>query len=217
MIALDLLGGPFDSVLDVGGNLGDFAEAARDAWPDAWVTSFEPLPEIAEAQTLRARGRWQVEEIAISDVRGTATLYHCLNQHAASSLQPLGPARAGYFQLQDRLQAIEVRTTVLDDYLYEDASTPSAVTGSLLIKVDVEGHERQVLMGAEQTLARADTVMIEMQNDAGVFEGAAPPALLDGILARAGLRFAGLADCFLAPTGRVLQFDAIYRRYIESH
>lgn len=206
MIALDLLGGPFDSVLDVGGNVGEFAELARRSWPDAWLTSFEPLPELAEAQQVRARGRWQVEEVAISDYRGTATIYYCSNQHSASSLQRLGPVRREQFGLVDHTVPIDVRTAPLDDYL------DHAVQGSLLLKIDVEGHELQVLAGATRVLQASETVVIEMQNDPGIFLGAAPPSDLEWFLRAQGLCFAGLADCFTGPGGRVLQFDAIYRR-----
>lgn len=206
MIAPGLLGGPFDSILDVGGNVGDFAEWARLAWPDAWLTSFEPLPELAEVQFIRAAGRWAVEEVAVSDRRGTAVLQHCVNQHSASSLQPLGGVRREVFGIQDRLQPIEVQTAPLDDFLAD------AVEGSLLVKIDVEGHERQVLAGAARTLRRADAVLIEVQNDPGIFVGAASPGEIDRLLREAGLAFAGVASCFASPAGRVLQFDAVYLR-----
>lgn len=205
-----ILGGPFDSVLDVGGNLGEFAEAARQAWPDAWITSFEPQPEIAEAQQVRAAGRWQVEEVAISDRAGRASLQLCLNQPPASSLQQLGPTRRQEFGLHDRLQPVEVRTAPLDDFL-------EFTEGTLLVKIDVEGHEAQVLAGATRTLRAAETVLVEMQNDPGIFLGAAAPAVLDTLLRAAGLSFAGLAGAFLAPSGRVLQFDAVYRRDVASN
>jgi FkbM family methyltransferase len=205
VIDLDLLGGPFDSVLDVGGNVGEFAEQARTFWPDAWITSFEPLPELVEAQRVRARGRWQVEEIAISDRHGTATLNACINQPSASSMQPLGPVRRDEFGIKDQRIAIEVRTAPLDDYL-------EYVNGSLLVKVDVEGYEGHVLNGGRRVLRAAEAVLVEMQQDPSIFLGSAPPWNLDGLLRECGLSFAGLAGAFLSPGGRVLQFDAIYRR-----
>jgi FkbM family methyltransferase len=95
VIELDeLLGGPFDSVLDVGGNVGEFAEAARTLWPAARITSFEPLADVYRTNCLRANGRWTVEPYAISDRRGVAVLNRCENQHSASSLQPVGGVRA---------------------------------------------------------------------------------------------------------------------------
>lgn len=210
MLALDLIGGPFDSILDVGGNSGDFAETARLTWPNAWLTSFEPLPDLCELQQLRAGNRWQVEEVAISDRRGMAVLNYCANQSAASSLLPFGPVRREHFGIEDRLQPLQVRTALLDDYLDE------AVQGALLVKIDVEGHERQVLLGGGRVLEAAETVVIEVQNDPGCFLGAGRPYALDSLLRKRGLYFAGLADCFLSPSGRALQFDAIYQRYPAS-
>lgn len=198
-------GRPFDSVLDVGGNLGTFAEAARLAWPAAKVTSFEPIPALAEMQRLRAAGRWWVEEIAISDRAGERELYWCQNQHEASTLQEPGSARLLRFGIRDRFQTITVRTHPLDYYA-------SGAVGRLLLKIDVEGHELQVIAGAGQMLSLVDTCVIEVQNDPAIFLGSASPQRISRELGRHGLVFSGLAGTCLAPDGDVLQYDAIYRR-----
>ena len=126
---------PYDSVFDVGGNVGDFAELARQTWPAARVTSFEPLPEIADVQRDRSNGRWWVEPVAISGGRGTVTMHRCDNQHTASTLQEPGTARAEHFGIRDKFTSVQVATAPLDDYLRH-------ADGRLLVKIDVEGHER---------------------------------------------------------------------------
>lgn len=196
---------PFDSVFDVGGNVGDFAELARATWPDARVTSFEPLPEIADVQRERAGGRWWVEPVAISDRRGTVTMRRCDNQHTASTLQEPGTARGEHFGIRDKFTIVQVSTAPLDDYLRH-------ADGRLLVKVDVEGHEREVIAGGKGVLSYAEAVIIEVQNDPAIFLGSPPPSWVDARLRLHGLRFAGLADAFLSPGGEVLQYDAIYRR-----
>lgn len=203
MIPLGELG-EFDSVFDVGSNLGDFSEQARQVWPDAAVTSFEPLPFLAAAQRDRAKGRWWVEPVAISEHQGEAVIHFCENQHSASTLQQPGTARAG-LGIRDRFSDITVKTAPLDDYLrYAD--------GRLLVKVDVEGHERGVLAGGLGVFNFAHTVVIEVQNDPTIFLDSPSPLWVDTMLRTAfGLRFVGLADAFQVG-GRVLQYDAIYRR-----
>lgn len=205
MIALDYLDGPYDSVLDVGGNLGDFAAAARQAWPDARVTSFEPIAEVAAAQTRRAAGRWWVECVALSDRAGEAMLNVSATQHSASSLQPLGGVRRREFGIADRLVPERVLTRLLNDYRHR-------VAGRLLVKVDVEGHELAVLQGGAKVLALAETVVVELQQDPDIFLGSPRPAAVDAFLRAHGLAFAGVADAFAAPGGRLLQFDGVWQR-----
>lgn len=201
------LGAPFDLVLDIGGNVGDFAELAHRNWPGALVVSFEPLPFLATANEQRAAGRWQVVPVGISSHTHGATISFCENQHSASSLQAYGPARRQQFGIVDRLQPVEVDLHALDDFLhlYEGRER-------VLIKIDVEGHERQVIEGAPLALTLASTVICEVQNDPHIFKGSAAPGLLDHMLRRSGLEFAGLAGCFCSPSGQVLQFDGIWRR-----
>jgi FkbM family methyltransferase len=205
--AFDSLG-PFDTVLDVGGNVGAFAQAAVEAWPDAQVSSFEPIAEIAALNLERAAGRWQVFTVALSNMpaaaAGVRLLNVCENQPSASTLQPPGSARRK-LGIVDRFKQRSVPLASLDDFL-------ELARGRVLVKVDVEGHEGHVLAGASRMLRVADTVLVEVQNDPGVFIGAPAPCEVDEALRRCGLRFWGVADVFCAPGGRVLQFDGVWRR-----
>lgn len=196
--------GPFDSVLDVGGNVGDFAAQACQLWPQARIVSFEPLPEAAERNRLRADGRWLVEEVALSNERGFATLNVCLNQDSASSLQPSGPVR-GSLGIADRHAPLEVETALLDDYLIE-------FEGRCLLKVDVEGHEAKVLAGGLKVLGLVAAAVVEVQNDPGIFLGSPAPGQVDWQLRQRGLFFAGLVGVFCDHFGRVLQFDGLWLR-----
>lgn len=205
--ALERLG-PFDSVLDVGGNVGDFAELARTLWPQATVTSFEPLPALAEANRKRAAGRWYVEPYAISREHGAATLRACLNQPSASTLQEPGTVRAERFGIADRWQELEVPTRPLDHYR-------ELVNGRTLIKVDVEGHEGRVLEGAVavlELLVLRSAMIVECQQSRDVFEGAPEPFAVDSWLRSHGLHFAGVLGALTDPQGELVQFDGLWLR-----
>lgn len=210
MIPEQLQGAPFELVLDVGGNIGEFAEAACRAWPDAKVVSFEPIPGAAAASRERSRGRWTVHEVGISEHADTMTLWFCMNQHTASTMQAPGTARKLHFGIDDKHEAVQVEVKPLDYYLSELEGRER-----VLVKVDVEGHERQVLRGARRVLAKATTVIVEVQQDPSIFLGSPSPHDVDAELRRQGLEFAGLADMFHAPGGKVLQFDGIWSRAWE--
>lgn len=196
--------GPFGCVLDVGGNVGDFAEQARELWPDASVTSFEPIAELADLNRERARGRWWVEQVAVSAEHGSAMLHVCRNQHSASTMQEPGSVRRERFRIADRFEDRIVRTVPLDDYLRH-------VRGRLLVKVDVEGHEAMVLAGAGAVLDLAAVVIVEC-NQADVFQGAPTPAELDWIMRGAALTFAGVLGSLADPSGELVQFDGVWMR-----
>lgn len=206
----DLMGEHFDSVLDVGGNVGDFAEQARTQWRDALITSFEPVPRLAEANRQRAGGRWIVEMIAASDVEGQSIIHYCENQHSASTMQEPGSARGLHFGIRDRFTDVVVTTKPLDNYL-------DRMRGRCLIKIDVEGHEMEVLHGAQDALHAASAVVIEVQNDPTIFLGAPNAYEIDVVMSSYGLRFAGVADSFAAPGGKLLQFDGVWRRDSPRH
>lgn len=197
--------GPFDTVLDVGGNVGEFAELARQAWPDARVTSFEPVPPCARENRRRAAGRWWVEECALSADAGRATIRVCLNQPSASTMQEPGTTRLERFGIRDEFEELEVPVRTLDEFA-------DVAGGRCLVKIDVEGHELAVLDGGEELLRHVECVVVEVNQDPHVFEGAPPPAVVDDALRRHGLFFSGVFAVQLDPAGEVVQFDGVWRR-----
>jgi FkbM family methyltransferase len=203
-VRLDELG-PFESVLDVGGNVGGFAEEVRGLWPAARVTSFEPVPQLARANRERARGRWFVHEVAVSDEAGRATISVCTNQHTASTMQPPGSSRRIRFGIRDTFESVEVATRPLDDYL-------GALVGRCLLKIDVEGHELHVLAGASHALDQVAAVVCEVNEDPDVFLDSPPASVVDDELRRHGLFFAGVRGALLDGRGEVVQFDGVWRR-----
>lgn len=198
--------GPFDEVLDVGGNVGEFAELCRQTWPAARVTSFEPLPEAVKANRRRANGRWWVEEVAVSAAAGVATLHFCTNQHSVSTLQEPGALRAERFGIRDRFVDMRVRTDTLDHLVHWP------LAGRTLLKVDVEGHELAVFAGADRVLSEVAMVVCEVNQSPKIFVGAPAPSTVDELLRRHGLFFAGVIGVQHDPQGCVVQFDGVWLR-----
>lgn len=197
--------GPFDSVLDVGGNVGDFAEGCRQAWPACTITSFEPLPELAAINKKRAGGRWWVENAAIADREGPVTFRYCTNQHSASTIMQPGGLRRREFGIVDHFDEFETFALPLDNYLH-------LVEGRTLLKVDVEGAEGLVLAGAEAVLREVDVVQLEVNQAPDIFVGSPPPQWVDDELRRHGLFLAGVLAVQTTPAGEVVQFDGVWSR-----
>jgi len=136
-----------DVVCDIGANKGSFLYwLARWAAPGR-VIAFEPQPDLADGLTRLcatfAMKNVVVERRAVYSSSSTKTLFVPDGHQPGASL--LKPAETS--------TAIEVQTICLDDYL-SDSDNVSA------IKIDVEGAELDVLLGATKMLRRCMPVIV---------------------------------------------------------
>lgn len=144
-------------VLDIGANTGFYSLLTTAAHPQVEVIAFEPDPRVVARLTrnVAANDRQDVIEIkplALSNAAGEAALYIPLQAHGlvetSSSLQH------DFKTSHSGVERVAISTL--------DAEVPDTVDVEL-IKIDVEGHELEVLEGALQTLARCrPLIMIEL-------------------------------------------------------
>lgn len=137
-------------IMDVGANVGQFANAAKLFFPNARVVSFEPDPETYADLKVNTRGLRDVDlhNIGLGDREGTLTFYrHELSVMSSFCAQAEGIAR--------HRGSTELPVRPLDAVMDSD-DRPD------LLKIDVEGFERQVLQGAWETVTRSRYVLIEV-------------------------------------------------------
>ncbi len=181
--------------LDVGANTGLYSLIATAADHRADAIALEPVPAIAAL--LRSNlalneggARVTVDEVAIGDAQGVATLHLPVPQpdgtiETSASLEPDFKEDIG--------EVLEVRTCTLDD-AWRDHGRP-AVT---MIKIDVEGSEARVLSGAREVIATHQPVIsVEVLDRVD-------PTLLEEI--RAGI---GYVDISLSPREAVVGWPAV--------
>lgn len=156
LLFVDELVDPHRHAVDVGAWWGPWTYWLQKR--AASVTAFEPNPEAA-AFLGRVSPNATVHNIALSNTPGAAQLHvsPVRGMDALASLQPkdthLGdpPGTAA-------VTTVEVETRPLDSYELQDIG---------FIKIDVEGHEFEVVEGAVETLRRSKpTVLIEIEQDA---------------------------------------------------
>jgi FkbM family methyltransferase len=146
VIERDLLSLSDPIVIDGGANCGAFALWALSVNAKARVISFEPGEAFANLAINRDRyvenhgDHWQVEKCALSSKVGACNFVH----DAHSSM--------GHIEEGD------------------DAPVPARTIDDLglspeVLKIDVEGHELEVLKGSEKTLGTARVVVLEYHSE----------------------------------------------------
>ena len=149
VVSSDLLGST-PLIVDVGANVGQFSNAAKLFFPEARVVSFEPDPETYADLQVNTHGLRDVElhNIGLGDRDGVITFY----RHELSVMSSFSDHAADTANHRGSKQLPVCR---LDAVLKSD-DRPD------LLKIDVEGFERQVLQGAWETVSRSRYVLIEV-------------------------------------------------------
>lgn len=130
---------PPGAFLDVGANVGPYSLLAR-ACSTRSVVAFEPTPDVADVarRTGERNGLdYPVEETALGDAEGSATLYLSSTTDSSNSLNPEFRPQSGSRQ---------VAVTTLDAWVARSDVRPA------IIKVDTETTEPAVLRGAARTV-----------------------------------------------------------------
>jgi FkbM family methyltransferase len=143
------------NILDVGANIGQWALQVRDGGFKEDITSFEPTSafEILKKNTFRD-SNWKCVNVAVSNQTGESRIYLASNGNLSSSiLQPDEILLQG-FGIEFN-ESINVPTTTLDEYLY------NSQIGEFYLKIDVQGAEKLVLEGAENSLSKCMAVEFE--------------------------------------------------------
>jgi len=193
-------------VVDIGANEGNFATAVLNVAPTARVFAVEPGPDTVARLQARFNGDARVTIVpkALAERSGTATLHITGNDHNVSLHRPRENMRELYEDEGWRLVGLmDVATTTLDD-LVGDADVA-------LIKLDVQGAERDVIRGGERTLARTWAVLMEV-TFVSHYEGDATFQVLNQEMLERGFELYAMSSPSGTRGGRITWADACYVR-----
>lgn len=189
------------TLIDVGGNKGQFCLAAQAAVPGVHVIAFEPLAEEAERYQRACRPS-VLHRVAISDVPGFAD-FHVTDRADSSSLLPAAKAQAEIFDVHPAsTRRVVVRR--LDDFV-EVRNLPRPV----LMKIDVQGAELGVLRGCRD-LEAVDYLYVEL-SDVEFYQGQAMRDEVTAYLAGRGFEMIGVYNRTVRG-GETLQADYLFTR-----
>jgi len=144
-----------DVVFDIGANTGVYSLIAKTIKPKLAVHAFEPISSIYQKLKNNIdinQYTIQSHELAASDKTGTAIIYGLDTEHQYA---------ASITNTNNFTKGTEIRTITLDEFVQKNS-----ITKVDLIKIDVEGHEPEVLSGFSKGLFTfRPTMLIEVLSE----------------------------------------------------
>jgi len=136
------------AILDIGAHHGYTIDKLLDYAPAAKIHAFEPTPPSAAIlrQRMSNRPNVQVHEMALGDKTGMTRFHLNVGEQTNSLLDNF--TQTAYGQVQEHVAEIPVQAMTLDDWA--DKFEPR---GMLLIKADIQGAERLLVIGGKKTFA----------------------------------------------------------------
>ena len=137
---------PDSSYVDIGANQGQILQWAVEIAPHGTHFAFEPIPRFA-AGIIRRFPHVVVHQYALSDKEGRSSFQLVEDAPAFSGLRP-----RIYDRPDRKVSTLEVETRRLDQVLPHESVS--------FIKIDVEGGEYHVLLGARELLVRCRPLIV---------------------------------------------------------
>jgi FkbM family methyltransferase len=164
-----------DCCIDVGAHQGAVLREMLRCAPRGRHIAYEPIPQLY-ARLVQEFPGVDVRCAALSNTAGSSPFKYVRSNPGYSGL------RERHYPGEEDIETIEVRLDRLDDVLPEGFAPA-------LIKIDVEGAEREVIEGALRTIAtHKPLVLFEHGRGGAEHYGTRPEHIFDLLCLEAGLR-----------------------------
>jgi len=148
-----------DLVIDVGGNIGQFASALRYIGYRGEILSFEPIPDVFGALSDQMRGdqRWRGMQIAIGDHVGEDTLNVMAHPEYSSFRSRVTANKNPSDTVVEKLRVpVHTLESVIEEMRLESRLSVT------LVKSNTQGHELSVLQGLGKYLHSVKLIQCEL-------------------------------------------------------
>ncbi len=198
---------PVEVIADGGAYMGTFSQAMAGAFPLAAIHAFEPTPASHEllATNTAVLSRVHRHRLALGGQKGIATFY--------SNAPPLTnslrrSSDIGHLYFSDLVAGeteVQVEVVTLEDFARE-----RGITSFDVVKLDLQGNERDALLGMGDLLGHTQAALIEVQF-VPLYEGAPLFSDIEALLREKGLVLYQLYELVRSPNdGRLLYGDALF-------
>ena len=196
-------------VLDVGANSGQFANILRENEFKKKIISFEPT-KTAYQKIIKSSQHddfWIIHpRTAIGDKSGKTTINVAGNDGQSSSILKMGlthieSAPNSSYIGQEEVDLITI-DSIFDEYVKKN--------DNVMLKIDVQGYEDQVLMGAKNNIDKIKLIKLELSL-VNLYEGDKLFNYYFSKLEALGFKIWDLEPGHRNPyNGKLLQFDGIF-------
>ncbi len=152
---------------DVGANDGTYTKLLCERFPDADVYAFEPNKVVCEALRSNAPRQARCFNLGLGATRGNATIYSYHSDQPRKNSEYGSVYQEVFSQLSipDEVVGQSFEMDTLDDFCSENH-----ISRIDFLKIDTEGHEHAVLLGAAKMLAGNQIGIIQFEfNSMNVF------------------------------------------------
>lgn len=195
-------------IIDVGANEGQFGERILQMMPQKRLLSFEPLSSAHRKLSDAAKKypQWLVaERCAIGDMDGTIEI-NISNNSVSSSILPMEAAHRNAAPDSAYVNKEQVPIKRLDSVL------PGYIQKGdrAYLKVDTQGYEKNVLLGAKGIMANLCAIQLELSL-VELYAGQALAFDMIEFMRALGFHLFALSNGFSDPeSGEMLQVDAFF-------
>ena len=142
--------------IDIGGNTGAYSEEILSKYPDCSIVIFEPSKTNVEIlkQKFQSNSNIFIEQVAISNVKGEATLF---SDKDGSGLASLTKRRLKHFNINFS-NTETVKTIKFEDFWREKLGSKNID----ICKIDIEGHELNALYGFGNSINHIEIIQFEI-------------------------------------------------------
>ena len=198
-----------DLVMDVGASTGGYAGELRSTGYEGLIVSFEPSSEAFRVLQAQASTDpcWNVVQLALGSENGQETLHLSRNRESSSFLRISARHTAAYpgaSYVGNEVVTIRRLDDVFATHCAEGART--------FLKIDTQGFEKQVLLGAEASLPQITGIQVELSL-MPLYEDEPPFVDLIMHLQARGFTLMSFQPVIDDPvTGQLLQVDGLFFR-----
>ncbi len=200
--------GDYRTILDIGVCHGEFTDLARAYFQPKKIWMVEADPELAKqlGDKYRSVEECDVTHAAITDQSGEVSFQ--INEHRpSSSVLSIGERTGEVFgkSMRETL-SITVPSLTLDDYF-----TERGIESADLMKVDIQGAEKLLVLGGGRALSHVRVLYIEVLFEE-CYQGCALFSELDPLLRSAGFKLRTLEDFRHGSDGALAYGNGLYFR-----
>ena len=196
----------FRSIIDVGANMGQFAIASSYVYRDAKIYSFEPVPDVFDIlkENTKEINNITLFNKALGSKIGTLDFYRNAYSHASSALQ-IHENQKKLVPGTSDVTKITVTVDLLENFLNENN-----LDGPVLLKLDVQGFEKEVIKGAGDKIKDIDYILFET-SFIEMYEGEPLFEEMHEYLSSLGFKILAPVGFFQTSNFQIPQMDMLYK------